>query len=112
MIDRYPDRRYNPAAEAAKLDKPQVADTFLLNYGGSYHGITVVAVEPSGNGFVTLEAHASKLRKKPDFHQYTGMIDFIAKTSPSTNGPPGGSSWCPVPPGRASSRPRGWPSRR
>jgi hypothetical protein len=77
------DRPYNlSCAEAAESPAPSIADTFLLNYGGCYHGITVVAREGSGDGFITLEAHASKLRKKPDFHAYTGMSDFIAKNFP------------------------------
>lgn len=65
-------------SEAAMRAVPDLGDTFLLNYGGAFHGITVVAVSPM-NEFVTLEAHASKLLKTPEFHCYSGMIDFVAK---------------------------------
>ena len=61
---------------------PAIGDSFQLKYGGGgHHGLTVVSV---GTGyFVCLEAHASKHLKKPYFHVYTDMSDFVAKNFPN-----------------------------
>ncbi|NCR96189.1 MAG: hypothetical protein GPJ13_21745 [Microcystis aeruginosa W11-06] len=64
---------------ATSRPSPVVADTFMLKYDeGAYHGITIVAKDDGGS-FVGLEAHASKLRKYPDFHLYTSMADFVER---------------------------------